>query len=93
MNNILNTIINNVGSDDDDTTPIGIDAEEQDLVVEEAAPVYPVAEEDRIGVMTDEGTDPVVTDQGDEQNVGLVDDDDDDVIDNNNDVIINNVQP
>ncbi len=44
----------------------------EDPALVEPAPTYPVSEEERIGVMTDEGTDPVTTDQGDEQNDAVI---------------------
>lgn len=55
--------INNVILDDEDTNP--------DVIVDtgEPASVYPVADDERLGVSTDKGTNPEVLDDPDEQNM------------------------
>jgi hypothetical protein len=69
----LDDVIINTGSDADDTVITTDDAViETDNTLVEPAAVYPVSDEDRIGVSTDEGTNPVVTDQGDEQTDAVI---------------------
>ena len=63
-------VVINVGSDTEVTVGQDIDTPvTDDPVMTEPAATYPASDDDRIGVTTDEGTDPVVTDQGDEQEV------------------------
>ena len=68
----MEQIIIDDDSDDiiNDIAPAGTDLEDPRLT--EVAPTYPVSEEDRIGVSTDEGENPTSMDQGDEQNDAVI---------------------